>query len=83
MDKILIEVFLPAANKSFQIYVPLHLKIYEVTFLVSKSLSELSCGLFIANNDSVLCQKDTGNILNANMSVEELNLQNGSKLMLL
>lgn len=83
MDKILIEVFLPAANKSFEIYIPLDLKFHEVTFLVSKTVSELSNGLFTSNDDSILCERETGNILNINMSAKELKLKNGSKLMLL
>lgn len=83
MDKILIEVFLPAANKSFEIYIPLELKLHEVTFLVAKSVSELSNGLFSGSDDSVLCERITGNILNVNMSAKELKLKNGSKLMLL
>lgn len=83
MDKILVEVFLPAANKSFEIYIPLEIKIYELTFLVEKIVSELSNGLFTSNDDSVICERSTGNILNVNMSVKELDLKNGSKLMLL
>ena len=83
MNKILIEVFLPAANKSFEIYIPLELKLHEVTFLVDKTISELSNGLFSSNDDSILCEKSTGNILNINMSARELNLKNGAELMLL
>lgn len=83
MDKILVEIFLPAANKSFEIYIPLDIKIHELTFLLEKTVSELSNGLFISNDDSVICERSTGNILNVNMSVKELDLKNGSKLMLL
>lgn len=83
MDKILIEVFLPAANKSFEIYIPLELKLHEVTFLVAKTVSELSNGLFKSSDDSVLCDRTTGEILNVNMSAKDLQLKNGSKLMLL
>ena len=83
MDKILIEVFLPAANKNFEVYIPLDLKFHEVTFLVSKILSDLSNVLFSSDDNSVLCEIDTGNILNINMSAKELKLKNGSKLMLL
>ena len=83
MNKILIEVFLPAANKSFEIYIPLELKIHEVTFLVARSVSELSNGLFKSSDDSILCERDSGNILNVNMSAKELGLKNGYKLMLL
>ena len=83
MDKILIDVLVPAANRSFEIYIPLDLKFYEITLLVSKIISELSNGLFISYDDSILCERATGDILNINMSARELKLKNGAKLMLL
>lgn len=83
MDKILIDVLVPAANRSFEIYIPLDLKFYEITLLVSKIISELSNGLFISNDDSILCERAIGDILNINMSARELKLKNGAKLMLL
>lgn len=82
MDKILIEILLPAINRRFEVYIPLDLKFYDVTFLVSKALSELSNGLFIYTEDSILCEGDTGNILDVNMSARQLKLKNGTKLIL-
>jgi hypothetical protein len=83
MEKILVEVFLPAANKSFDVYIPLKLRFYEVTFMIAKAVSELSNGFFNAQEVSLFCEKSTGKLLNVNRSSEELGLKNGSKLMLL
>ena len=82
MDKVLIDIFLPAINRSFEVYIPLDSKFYEITPLVSKMLSELSNGLFISG-DSILYERKTGNILNINMSARQLNIKNGDNLMLL
>ena len=83
MDKVLIDIFLPAINRSFEVYIPLDSKFYEITPLVSKMLSELSNGLFISGDDSILNERKTGNILNINMSARQLNIKNGDNLMLL
>lgn len=83
MDKILIEVSLPAADRSFEIYIPLDQKFYEVTLIISKLIGELSNGMFICDDDAVLCEKSTGHILNIDMSARELKLKNGAKLILL
>ena len=83
MDKVLIDIFLPAINRSFEVYIPLDSKFYEITHLVSKMLSELSNGLFISGDDSILYERKTGNILNINMSARQLNIKNGGNLMLL
>ena len=83
MDKVLIDIFLPAINRSFEVYIPLDSKFYEITPLVSKMLSELSNGLFISGDDSILYERKTGNILNINMSARQFNIKNGDNLMLL
>lgn len=82
-DKILVEVFLPAANSSFDVYIPLKLKLFQVLTLLSVIVTDLSSGYFTANSETVVCDKETGNILNVNLSVEELKLCNGSKLILM
>ena len=83
MDKVLIDIFLPAINRSFEVYIPLDSKFYEITPLVSKMLRDLSNGLFISGDDSILYERKTGNILNINMSARQLNIKNGDNLMLL
>ena len=83
MDKVLVEVSLPATDRKFEVYIPLDLKFYDITFLTSKVLSELSNGLFISTEDSILCEGNTGEVLDVNMSPRELKIKNGDKLMLL
>ncbi|MDR0381654.1 MAG: EsaB/YukD family protein [Oscillospiraceae bacterium] len=83
MNKLLIEVYLPAAGRSFDVFIPSGLPLREVTALVSKALSELSEGLFVANESTVLCDRRTGDILDARMTAEEAGLYNGAGLMLI
>ena len=83
MDNILVEVFLPAANRTYDVFIPLKIKLYEVTKLLAHTFTELSGGYFTASEDTVLCDKVSGTILNINMSAEELGLKNGAKLMLI
>lgn len=83
MNKILVEIYLPATNSRYDVYIPLKIKLFEVLTLVSSSFTELSKGYFIASDDVVICDKETGTILDINQSAEELGLQNGSKLMLI
>lgn len=83
MDKILVEVYLPAAGSSFDVIVPCDLRLFEAIMMLSKILSELCQGYFISSEDTVMCDKESGAILNINMSVGELGLCNGSKLMLI
>jgi len=83
MNKVLVEIFVPAANQSFDVYIPLDSQMSEVLMLVSSLLSDLSDGKYKASQNAVLCDAASGIIYNINMVVAELGVQNGSKLMLI
>jgi hypothetical protein len=83
MNKVLVEIFLPAAGKSFDVYLPLESQMSEVVMLVSTLLSDLSDGKYKANDNAVLCDAASGIIYNINMTIAELGITNGSKLMLI
>jgi hypothetical protein len=83
MNKVLVEIFLPAADTSFDVFIPIDSQMSEVLQLVSALLSDLSHGKYKAKGDAVLCDAATGIIYNINMAVCELGIQNGSRLMLI
>ena len=83
MDKVLVEISVPAASRSFDVFIPQTSKMSEVLSLVAKSLSDLSGGKFKPDNATVLCDAQSGKIFNINLSVYELEIKNGSKLMLI
>jgi len=82
MDRLLIEVYVPAISKLYDIFIPHGAKVHELTILISDAIEKLSDGLFITN-DAVLCDGNDGTILNINLSVEDMKLYNGSRLMLI
>jgi hypothetical protein len=81
MDKILVEIYLPSVNKNYDVYIPVKSKLYEISTLLARAFNELSGDYFSAAEDTVICDRVTGMILNINMSAEGLGLRNGSKLM--
>ena len=83
MDKVLVEVFLPAAGVSYDVYIPQSSRMSEVLGLVSKVIEDLSKGKYKITAESVLCDRNAGIIFNINLSVAELGIKNGSKLMLI
>ncbi|WP_234121606.1 methyltransferase [Clostridium hydrogenum] len=83
MDKILVDVYVPAINKNYDIYIPFKSKFYEVTKLIVHMVCELSENYFIGQDDSIICDRKSGAIYNINMSSEQLGLKNGFKLMLI
>lgn len=83
MEKVLVEVFLPAAGRSYDVYIPLASPMSEVLQLISALLSDLSEGSFQACEDTILCDAESGTIFNINIPVAELGIKNGSKLILI
>ncbi|MBE6759611.1 MAG: methyltransferase [Ruminococcaceae bacterium] len=82
-NKVYIEVYLPAAGKSFDVQIPLSLKIWEIISLLSNAIAEFSDGCFSPSQQTTLCDRKTGAILNLNITAEELGIRNGSKLMMI
>lgn len=83
MDKILVEVYVPAEGVSYDVLLPRELKIRDVILLLSKAVASLSNGCYEEEDGALLCDRQTGKLLDVNHSVYELSLQNGSSLMLI
>jgi len=83
MRKVLIEIFVPAASQKYDVFLPNHLLLSEAVKMIGKAAADISNGLFQSDEDTVLCNREDGAILNVNLSVEELKLRNGSQLMLI
>ena len=83
MDKILVNIFVPIINSSYDMFIPVSLKVYTVLELIKKSVAEMSDGRFIANENNVLCFRGDGSIIDINLSALETEIKNGSRLMLI
>ena len=83
MDKYLIEVFVPAANKTYDVYIPKNIQIFEIITLIAHQVEHLSQGQFKKTSDTILCFRENGNILDMNQLVSELNIKNGTRLLLI
>ena len=83
MDKVLVEVYVPVLDRSYDIFIPLRSPMFEVLELIKKAIKEMSDGRFIANENTAICHRENGTIININLSVYELENRNGSKLMLI
>lgn len=83
MDKKLVEVYVPLLGISYDIFIPTQVQLFDVLELIKKAVLDLSEGRFIPNEDTILCSRETGEILDINLSAYEMNIMNGSKLMLI
>ena len=83
MNKVIVNVYVPILNISYDIFIPVQLQIFEVTELVKKAVFELSEGRFMPTPDTAISIRASGEILDINSTVFELGIGNGTKLMLI
>ncbi|MEK5234286.1 methyltransferase [Paenibacillus sp. FSL L8-0470] len=83
MDKIIIELYIPAISQTHDVIIPLDLRLHEIEGLMAAAIMELSGGVYIRSEDTVICDKQTATVLDINLSARELGLSNGSMLMLI
>lgn len=81
--KFLVEVSLPAAQKHFDMRIPADSQWGEITELVAAIAEDLSGGCFRSSPQTVLCNAETGDFYDMNMSAAQLGIRNGSHLILI
>jgi len=82
MDKVLVDLYVPALNEHYDVYLPLSRKIYEVEELLAEMIKELSYERY-DNPNNVLCYFDSGKIIDSNLRIIECDISIGTRLMLL
>ena len=82
IDCSLVNISIPASGHSYDVYLPRNVKLANICEMVAKLLGDLSEGYFLNKGECVLCDKDTGDIYNKNLTIEQLGIKNGHKLFL-
>lgn len=82
-NKVLVELSVPAANKKFDIFIPVTSKMFDVRKMLVKVINDLCEGTYIASDDVVICEKESGIIYNINLEIAELGIENGTKLIMI
>lgn len=83
VEKFLLEIYLPATEKSYEVRLPAGLNVHAAAVLAGMALSEASEGLFAPSGNCMLFWQDTGRGLNARKTLWEAGVQNGSRLILI
>ena len=83
MDKIIIEVYVPALGSEYDIEIPINLRFHQIAELIETAISRITCGNYVPSHEAVLCDRATGVLFDINMSPDQLCLHNGSRVTLI
>lgn len=81
-DKVLLELCLPAAERSFDVRIPRQLKVAQATGMLVEFLKKREEG-YLPTSESVLCDMESGRAFDPNAFLGTAGLQDGSRVMLI
>lgn len=83
MNKILINLYVPNLNQYYDLFIPVNEFIWKINKLVVKSISDLSDGKLLMNQNYVIANIETGKIYDNNDIVINTDIRNTTKLALI
>lgn len=83
MSKILVDLYLPVLQKSFDVAIPLTMQLHQIEPILISALKDMTKGYYDFSQPIILCDRETGKEFDINQTPYELRLKNGSRLMLI
>lgn len=81
-NKIIVDIFVPSLNETYNLFIPVNKTVGEVILLVNKTLNEFTEGAFPISNNLSLINLNTGVLYNTEYSIKNNKIENGSRLVL-
>lgn len=86
-NKVLVKFIVPYMDLSYNIYLPVNIKVYDVIQLVIKIIMNLNkisdLTTYIDVNKTLIINKDTGRVYNNNEIIYDTDIRNGTELVFL
>lgn len=82
-NKMLISIFFPAIGKTYEFWIPRNYRIFHVNSMLIDFFTSHQQGGYLPDENSMLCDRKTGRIINSNLSVEQLEKMDNPVLMLI
>lgn len=80
MNKVLIKLYVPYLDTTFDIFIPVNEFIWRINKLIVKSVSDLTEGIFPTEKNYIIINTETGNIYNPNDIVINTDIRNSTNL---
>lgn len=83
METILVDVWVPAVQQSFEVKMPHDMNTQVAAVLAGKAIAPLTGGAFAASKSNRLASRKTGALLNPEMTLRQAKVINGSCMLLI
>ena len=83
MNKILIEIYLPASGLSYEMRIPRQLTVGRVKKMIVNFLTTKENREYTPTDDSILCDGRNGSVISNELYIDQLGLADGARLILI
>lgn len=83
MNKVLIEICVPAIGDHFDVFAPVDVPIRELNGIVANGIAEITSGKYVASEEEHLCRKEPVSVLNPSLTLQDYDIQDGIQLYLI
>ena len=83
MNQILIKVYIPGIEKSYEVWIPPQKRIYNLIILLVKAISELNDNSYRPTTMPMLYDKSTSEMYDVSKIIAETKIKNGTELILI
>ncbi len=83
MNKVLIEIHIPATSDHFDIFAPTDVPIKDLNGIIASGVSELTNGKYVTSECEQLCLKEPAGLLNPLLTLEDYGIKDGTQLYLI
>lgn len=83
MDKIRVEVFVPALGKSYDVEIPAKMRFHRIADLIERAICEVSGGIYAPCGNALICDYETGSPFDINLWPDKQCLYNGAKIIII
>lgn len=83
MDRVLIDLYVPAIEMKYNVWIPLNKEIYAIISLIVKGIKEIKKDQYSPTQLPNLYDKQTGEKYDVNSKVKDTSIRNGSEIILI
>lgn len=83
MNKVLVEIYVPAIYDHFDIFAPIDVPIKDLNGIIASGVAELTNGKYVSSKCEQLCLKEPSGLLNPSLTLEDYGIKDGTQLYLI
>ena len=83
MNKVLVKVYVPMLEEIYDVWIPVHKRIYSVIELLVKAINELNDNSYKPNKMPILYDKLTAEEYDINLRVKDSTIRSGTEVILI